>query len=156
MARKTKADLESDLKRANYIIGEQMAEITELQNQIKTGGIVTAQEHQALAAVAQRQEKQIASLLKMLDDQRETISKLRTELDKVRTETPQTPRKHNERGAGRKRNAHLEVYLLNCWAKEMRDCEIIGTEYDGFSGKETVNAPSYYRYKRWLKGKKDM
>lgn len=57
---------------------------------------------------------------------------------------------HNERGAGRKKDSHLEVYLLSCWAKEMTDKEIIGSEYDSFNGKKKVSRASYYRAKKRL------
>ena len=59
---------------------------------------------------------------------------------------------HNERNAGRKKDTHLEVYLLGCWAKEMTDQEIIGTEYDSFYGKKKVSRASYYRAKKRLRG----
>lgn len=57
---------------------------------------------------------------------------------------------HNERGAGRKKDSHLEVYLMSCWAKGMTDQEIIGSEYDSFDGKKKVAYASYYRAKKRL------
>ena len=57
---------------------------------------------------------------------------------------------HNARGAGRKKDTHLEVHILACWAKEMKDNEIIGSEYDGFNGKKKVSRASYYRVKKRL------
>lgn len=57
---------------------------------------------------------------------------------------------HNERGAGRKKDSHLEVYLMSCWAKGMTDQEIIGSEYDSFDGKKKVAHASYYRAKKRL------
>lgn len=54
------------------------------------------------------------------------------------------------RNAGRKQNYHLRTYLLSCWAKEMTDKEIIGSEYDGYNGKEKVTRASYYRAKKEL------
>lgn len=57
---------------------------------------------------------------------------------------------HNERNAGRKKDSHLEVYLLSCWGKGMTDKEIIGTEYDSFYGKKKVSRASYYRVKKRL------
>lgn len=57
---------------------------------------------------------------------------------------------HNERNAGRKKDSHLEVYLMSCWAKGMTDQEIIGSEYDSFDGKKKVAYASYYRAKKRL------
>ena len=57
---------------------------------------------------------------------------------------------HNARGAGRKKDTHLEVYILECWAKGMTDKEIIGSEYDSFDGKKKVAYASYYRAKKRL------
>ena len=57
---------------------------------------------------------------------------------------------HNERGAGRKKDSHLEVYLMSCWAKGMTDQEIIGSEYDSFDGKKKVAYASYYIAKKRL------
>lgn len=57
---------------------------------------------------------------------------------------------HNARGAGRKKDTHLEVYIMSCWAKEMKDNEIIGSEYDSFNGKKKVSRASYYRVKKRL------
>lgn len=62
---------------------------------------------------------------------------------------------NNPFGAGRKTDSHLEVYLLGCWANGMTDQEIIGTEYDGFSGKNKVSRASYYRAKKRLIGQRD-
>lgn len=54
----------------------------------------------------------------------------------------------NPFGAGRKKDRHLEVYLLSCWAKGMPDREIIGSEYQGFDGTKKVSKASYYRAKK--------
>ena len=64
---------------------------------------------------------------------------------------------HNKNpfGAGRKTDKHLEVYLLNCWAREMTDQEIIGSEYQGFDGVKKVARASYYRAKKRLLKKRD-
>ena len=83
------------------------------------------------------------------------IDDLKGDKEDLQTELSIYKRKHNERGAGRKRDKHLEVYLLGCWAKEMTDREIIGSEYDGFDGKKKVARASYYRTKKRLIGRQD-
>lgn len=158
MARKTKQDtidmLQEQVKQLTYANSRQQDIITDLQEQIETSSTISKADYDALVRIVERQDKMLEQLQAQLEKKNDKIHILSTELDTLRLRT-QKP-KHNERNAGRKKNAHLEVYLLNCWAKEMRDCEIIGTEYDGFDGKQKVNAPTYYRYKRLLKGKKDM
>lgn len=91
----------------------------------------------------------VKELQLQIDDLKGDKEDLQTELSISRSENK---RKHNERGAGRKRDKHLEVYLLGCWAKEMTDQEIIGSEYDGFDGKKKVARASYYRAKKRLIG----
>ena len=83
-----------------------------------------------------------------LDQYIDKVEKLESELSSRQSE-------RNPFGAGRKRDKHLEVYLLSCWAKEMTDQEIIGSEYDGFDGKKKVARASYYRAKKRLIGKQE-
>lgn len=88
----------------------------------------------------------------------EQEGKLEQYIDKVEeleSKLSDKPSEKNPFGAGRKRDNHLEVYLLGCWAKEMTDQEIIGSEYDGFDGKKKVARASYYRAKKRLIGKQE-
>ena len=88
----------------------------------------------------------------------EQEGKLNQYMDKVEELESELSSRKSERnpfGAGRKRDKHLEVYLLSCWAKEMTDKEIIGSEYDGFDGKKKVARASYYRAKKRLIGQQD-
>lgn len=97
-------------------------------------------------------QRYIKDLKLQIDDLKGDKEDLQWELDRVRNTSK---RKHNEREAGRKRDKHLDVYLLGCWAKEMTDQEIIGSEYDGFNGKKKVARASYYRAKKRLIGQHD-
>lgn len=88
----------------------------------------------------------------------EQEGKLEQYIDKVEeleNKLSNKPSDKNPFGAGRKPDKHLEVYLLGCWAKEMTDQEIIGSEYDGYDGKKTVARASYYRAKKRLIGQQD-
>lgn len=80
-----------------------------------------------------------------LDQYIDKVEELESELSSRKSEK-------NPFGAGRKLDKHLEVYILGCWAKEMTDREIIGSEYDGFDGKKKVARASYYRAKKRLIG----
>lgn len=132
------------LKKKNEHISELRKEIIRLEQERK-------QYFDAVEEVMNL-KSHVKELQLQIDDLKGDKEDLQTKLSISRSENK---RKHNERGAGRKRDKHLEVYLLGCWAKEMTDREIIGSEYDGFDGKKKVARASYYRTKKRLIGRQD-
>lgn len=126
----TKAELEQEIKRLERLVEEKHKLGIEWQDKAK------------------ELEKENRKLRLELSRAGDTLSRLIGEnkaLKKLKN-----VHVHNERNAGRKKDSHLEVYLMSCWAKGMTDQEIIGSEYDSFDGKKKVAYASYYRAKKRL------
>ena len=132
------------LKKKNEHISELRRDVIRLEQEKK-------QHFDAVEEVMNLQNH-IKELNLLINDLKSDKKDLQEELERAGSAGK---RKHNERGAGRKRDKHLEVYLLGCWAKEMTDQEIIGSEYDGYDGKKKVARASYYRAKKRLIGQRD-
>lgn len=132
------------LKKKNEHLSELRKEIIRLEQEKK--------QHFDAVEEVMNLKNHVKELNLLIDDLKSDKKDLQEELERAGSASK---RKHNERGAGRKIDKHLEVYLLSCWAKEMKDQEIIGTEYDGFDGKKKVAYASYYRAKKRLIGKQE-
>ena len=132
------------LKKKNEHLSELRKEIIRLEQEKK--------QHFDAVEEVMNLKNHVKELNLLIDDLKSDKKDLQEELERAGSASK---RKHNERGAGRKIDKYLEVYLLSCWAKEMKDQEIIGTEYDGFDGKKKVAYASYYRAKKRLIGKQE-
>ena len=131
-------------------------ELEDLQVQLKA--LKSGEELKDAYEYIEYQKDTIASLEEIIEEYRkkenfsdkERIHCLELKLEELKKRTEKNPF-----GAGRKKDTALEEYLLECWRQQMKDREIIGSEYKGHDGKKKIVAQaSYYRAKKRLHSQK--